>query len=365
MVCLRSCLDDAEAAAYAQVMPDEPDFDLTTYYLNQRRLTELVGADAVASALTGVGQAISSRAQGNMEMAAYKDLLLAWLHRNRNAVRPLDELVLLDRVCPGELFTAAMSFYCRGVRGGGRSSTSPIMHGKIATLGRTIELRLLLNRAHVAPGSPGDLLSGRVPEVLVVGVVDAVAREEVVAIPVFVGKAITRTNHDGLTLPSECEVHVDGIDSLVLCAREPVPTPDELRLLLAVPEARVKDAFAEIIGEPIVPKDWAGERSDLFTSYLRLDGKRVSAAFVFKGPSRPHAMSLADLGVRGDQIVRLMTEPVDLFALQHCHNIRAEVRHVLRTYAQHERRRCCMITGFDTLRILRAYGKCGFQPTAH
>ncbi len=50
-----------------------------------------------------------------------------------------------------------------------------------------------------------------------------------------------------------------------------------LEPLRKVPEEKVKEAFAEIIGEPTVPKDWGGERSDLFSSRVELDGKRISS----------------------------------------------------------------------------------------
>ena len=64
-------------------------------------------------------------------------------------------------------------------------------------------------------------------------------------------------------------------------------------------ETQVKSAFAEIIGEPTVPKDWAGESSDLFTSRLVIDGQRISTAFLLKGPARFHPMTPADLGQIG------------------------------------------------------------------
>jgi hypothetical protein len=134
----------------------------------------------------------------------------------------------------------------------------------------------------------------------------------------------------------------------------------DLDLLRAVPEADVKQAFAEILREPTVPKDWGGERSDLFTA-VEIGRRRVSAAFAFKGPAKFHAMTMADLGKNGDQIDRLFSEPADLMVLQHCHEITPPVRAMMRAYSTRmgQLKTFCIINGFDTLRILSAYEKCG------
>jgi hypothetical protein len=94
-----------------------------------------------------------------------------------------------------------------------------------------------------------------------------------------------------------------------------------------------------------------------------LDGKRISTAFLFKGPAKFHPMIPADLGKNGDQIGRLFSEPADLLILQHCHEVTPAVRKQMRAYAQQmgNPRRFCILDGYDTLRILKAYGKCGFS----
>jgi hypothetical protein len=50
-----------------------------------------------------------------------------------------------------------------------------------------------------------------------------------------------------------------------------------------VREETVKNAFAILIGESCVPKDWGGERSDLYTTRAIIGGRQVSAAWLFKG----------------------------------------------------------------------------------
>jgi len=133
----------------------------------------------------------------------------------------------------------------------------------------------------------------------------------------------------------------------------------ELAKLREVPEQRVKEAFASIIGEPTVPNDWGGEQFDLWTTRgVSVDGRPLRSAFMFKGPARFHPMTIADLGKNGDQIDRLFQTPADLVVVQHCHSITAPVINMLKTYATHPRnfRRYMTIDGFETIRILRHFG---------
>jgi hypothetical protein len=139
------------------------------------------------------------------------------------------------------------------------------------------------------------------------------------------------------------------------------PEKSDLDALRNIPEREIKKAFAEIIGEPNVPKDWGGERSDLFSDRVRLDDKRIATALMFKGPAQFAPLTPAGLGKNGDQIDRLFSEPADLLILQHCHEITPAVRGQMRAYAQQigKLKLFCIIDGYDTLRLLHAYKKCG------
>jgi hypothetical protein len=136
-------------------------------------------------------------------------------------------------------------------------------------------------------------------------------------------------------------------------------TQAELKALLQITEESVKYAIADIIGEPFVPKDWPGEKSDLPTNRLTIDGQPHSAAFIFKGPSVPREMHVADMGKRGDQLVRVFDEPVELIVVQHCSKIANSVVRIAESRAMDIRRprRYCILDGEDTVRILKAYGK--------
>jgi hypothetical protein len=191
---------------------------------------------------------------------------------------------------------------------------------------------------------------------------------EIIARPYVIGDL-----HEGLeALTPEAwrsafygEVHPSLIDQFgqiqTVFDREKHPPP--LTGLRDIPERDIKTALVEILGEETVPKDWGGEQSDLFTTNLSVDGRRMSAAFLLKGPARFSEMKMTHLGKNGDQIVRLFQEPADLLVLQHCHKVSTAVRTTMRAFASttNNLRHFTILDGYDTIRLLQAYGKCGFR----
>lgn len=118
-----------------------------------------------------------------------------------------------------------------------------------------------------------------------------------------------------------------------------------------------KRALTTILGET-ASRDWGGERSDHYSAHIHLNGKRLCAAFLLKGPARFEPMGLNSLGKNNDQIVRLSHEPASLLVVQHCHDILPSVRETLRAFAVQpvNTRRYCLMDGSDSLRLLVAYG---------
>jgi hypothetical protein len=90
-----------------------------------------------------------------------------------------------------------------------------------------------------------------------------------------------------------------------------------------------------------------------------LGGKRLTAAFLLKGPANFREMTPDMLGRRADQIYRLAQTPANLLVVQHCHQIGEAVRATLRAFAvaPHDPRRYCLMDGHDTYRLLKACGK--------
>ena len=161
----------------------------------------------------------------------------------------------------------------------------------------------------------------------------------------------------------EMEVFPFQIDQFACSQEETTPTKGELVAMRQVPEVDVKNAFAEILGEPFVPSDWGGEQSDLVTSYLKIEGAPVVTAFALKGRSVPRPLTIAEMGKHGDQAGRLFTGTSDFVVVQHCNHITSAVRLLMRAFAMRpgQIKPFCLLDGAYTVQILRAYGKLGFS----
>ena len=332
--------------------------------MNARRLVELAGDHAVQHALSSVSQAFQTdKIAANVRFGALGRLMRDWLWQNRDSVPRLERLLLTGKLKRGNIFFTERDFYCRNVAPRVRpSSAVPQMMAKYALTDRIIEVRVLTHSDHVVPGSGGALLTGRVGRLFVVGVINEIEHDVVEASAVFAGHCVDLTSDFMFwQSPWTQAVHVERLDAFSRCKDEAFPRERELKALQGIPEEEIKRSFARLLGEDVIPKDWGGERSDLFTTRVHVDGRRVSASFAFKGPSKFHPMTLADLGKNGDQIDRLLTEPAELLVLQHCHLVSTPVRNMMKAYANQlgNQRLYCIIDGSDTLRILRAYEMCG------
>jgi hypothetical protein len=84
-----------------------------------------------------------------------------------------------------------------------------------------------------------------------------------------------------------------------------------------ISENSFKEGVKSILGEDATFKDWGGETSDLMTTRLRINGKRYSVAFAFKGPGKKGKLVPGSMGKNGDQAQRLFQEAADVFLVQH------------------------------------------------
>jgi len=295
----------------------------------------------------------------------YKNGLLRWLRTNRAVVSPIDKLLVASEPRVGLHFWAFRDFYGRGLHD---ERQQPEIHATYE-FEQKVKLRLLLDRMHVAPGSPSARLSGHQSNLFVFGSIQDVTKAEIVARPVFIGDVHVRGESIVFSGPPESwmnhgEISPNAIDTFGRMRNERMPRAQDLDRLWATPEVRVKEAICEIIGEPDIPKDWGGERSDLFSSNVRVCGSEVSTAFLLKGPGGAKTrerMTFKHLGKNGDQIDRLFTEPADLLVLQYCGSVHTSIRNTLRAYAKSHTKRFAVLDGTSTARLLAAYGKCGFE----
>ena len=214
------------------------------------------------------------------------------------------------------------------------------------------------NAARTASSSATGNLTGK-RRAYLIGTVTNLSVEQIEIRPVFIGIRSFVDDHlaDGGSAPG-ARVYPGDIRQFSGIDFTSPLTEAEVEAVLHVPESTVKHAFAKLIGESYVPKDWGGERSDLYTSRLFARGRQSSAAWLFKGPGYPHAMDVRALGKNGDQIDRLFTEPAELLVLQHCHQVKPSVVGMMDAYAHDVRRprHYMIIDGADTGRILKSLG---------
>lgn len=340
-------------------------FDLTCWYLNARRIAEITGFTPVVP--PGAGNPQSARTAQFIQL---KNAAVAWM--KTNSPTPLEVLLAEGKLAPGAIFTHHSNFFFSGLSkvAEARRKSKPV---KLATAYSKLDewqsggrLEFEFHDEHLTSDSSWSELAGQQRK-LVLGVVTDVQGGTIKCAPYAIANIVNPSSPlqgDGGPWYNHLEVHVSQIDSFDKAHTiQDRPTKASLNALKDVPEAGIKTAFAEIINEPMVPKDWGGEASDLFSSRVVLEGQRISTAFLLKGPAKFHPMTPADLGKNGDQIGRLFSEPADLLILQHCHEVTVAVRRQMRAYAQQmgNPRRFCIIDGYDTLRVLKAYGKCGFS----
>lgn len=126
-------------------------------------------------------------------------------------------------------------------------------------------------------------------------------------------------------------------------------------------EKDIKFTIKKITGEIIDFKDWPGELFDFFSTNIKINGKRVSAAFALKGRGKKGELSIAGMGKKGDQIQRLFDSHADLYILQFVgpvsNSIRKEMssKAKLKSYEERKKIFFCIIDGNDTDRLMKAY----------
>ncbi|GAA4341165.1 hypothetical protein GCM10023149_53200 [Mucilaginibacter gynuensis] len=227
---------------------------------------------------------------------------------------------------------------------------------KLPEVGYTIEAKL--NAEHMYTTSAIDQLS-KMKRKFLFGYVQEVNGKIITVRVILIGDRVL--HNDAMVLyETRSELNAHEIDEFRDMKKISYKNKSlDLEINRGIPERDVKKYLAEIISESDVDKDWGGEQSDLFTTHLHVDGERLRAAFVLKGPSKFHKMQMNDLGKNGDQIARLFDEPADIFILQHCHHISSAVIKTMDAFANqiNRPRKYCIINGIDTLRILRAYKK--------
>lgn len=136
------------------------------------------------------------------------------------------------------------------------------------------------------------------------------------------------------------------------------PAANSIKTML---EKDFKAGLQAVIGEIGDFKDWGGETADLWSTRVLFKGKRIAAAFAFKGRATSGVLTPAKLGKNADQIQRLLKNPAELFVVQYWGQIAPSVMEQLEVFAQirsiqtQSKVYYCLIDGTDSNRIIETY----------
>mgnify|MGYP006292497063 CR=1 FL=1 len=126
-------------------------------------------------------------------------------------------------------------------------------------------------------------------------------------------------------------------------------------------EKPFKEGIKKIIGETGKFTDWGGEKNDLFTTRLKINGKRYPCAFAFKGKGKTGILTPKKMGKNGDQVQRLFSSQANVFIVQYWDNIDESIIEQMKFFAQAksaiEQKKIYygIIDGIDTQRLIKAY----------
>lgn len=132
-----------------------------------------------------------------------------------------------------------------------------------------------------------------------------------------------------------------------------------------IPEEKMKRGLMKILnetGKP--PKDWGGEKNDLFTTKLKIGSERLHAAFALKGPGKKvKKLTSKDMGKNGDQIQRLLRSSAQVVFVQYWREIDQSVVDLMndlaigKSFSEGRIIHFGIINGDDSSRMIQAYPK--------
>lgn len=340
-------------------MSDADNLTLSPYYLNTRRLSEITGVEIPIIAQRSLNENSGERAQA-MRFASGIARELLKSGSIPSLIRAFAASDTEDTPFVASLWAVFTFRDVAGALAGERKGKTkkPGTFTANMQLGDTeFEIAGELSNDHLYSETAPGILSKR-RRMLVVGRFEL--RDKVFEAQPYIIGDMVKDLGSGMQMSwsQSVRAYPEIISTFTKMKDVNASTATDLKTLLDTPEDDVKHAFATIIGEPFVPKDWGGEKSDLQTSRVRIDDRPVSAAFIFKGPAVKGEMHPNNMGKRGDQLVRAFDEPVDLVVVQHCNKIANSVVRIAEALAVDPKRprRYCIIDGEDTVRILKAYG---------
>ena len=128
-------------------------------------------------------------------------------------------------------------------------------------------------------------------------------------------------------------------------------------------EKAFKEGVKKIIGERGKFTDWGGERNDLFSTKIKISGKRRPCAFAFKGKGTKGVLTPKKMGKNGDQIQRLFNSPAEAFLIQYWGAIDESIIEQMKAFAlaksvlEQKKIYFGIIDGSDSQRLIQSYAK--------
>lgn len=172
--------------------------------------------------------------------------------------------------------------------------------------------------------------------------------------PQIAGKAIK------ISLPKKFidvrHITIDEVDSFAKVSKH-----KKVGSLQPMYEKKFKQGLKNIIGETGSFNDWGGETDDLYSTRLKIGGRRFPVAFGLKGKATKGVLTPKKLGKNGDQIQRLFRSPAEVFLVQYHGQIDQSVIEQMKNFAIAksatigQRIYFGVIDGEDSQRLLMAY----------
>lgn len=335
---------------------------LVTYYLSRDRVLDLLQVDHlpanVLAALQGQDVRMASAILSNAVGQYLVDAIAS------GNIKTLPQLEFENRLQAGVPFIYDGHVYGKGFAERNKTQTLSLCEKLDEPLAGK-QLVVEFSKGNLTNHTASTRMKGST-RLFIFGYIADVDTTTIRAVPYAIGDLVEQKGGLPMPLMQGLELRPEDVDQFAGLDLRWMPSASEFSAIRGVPEQAVKELLCRLLGEPSVPNDWGGEESDLLSANLSVNGRRLTAAFLLKGPSRFHPMKPTDLGRNGDQLYRLFNIPADVFVVQHCHTIGAAVRKQALAFALQRSFtapcRVLFVDGTTTARLLRTHGEWPAQP---
>ena len=154
------------------VFNDTPiDYNLTCWYVNKRRVLELVGFETLSSDLRAAHSlGLDEQLRKLAELAVFKDAVTSWLRSNKPPT--LGQILVQQQPCSGMIFTHYTNWFCKGLsdveRAIKRGKTPPLAlaYAKLNDLREGWRIECRFHHDHLTSNSAWSELTGQRPSCL-------------------------------------------------------------------------------------------------------------------------------------------------------------------------------------------------------